>query len=307
MMNEIDELNKRVVDKIGKPTRIMAPFRWFGGKGHMAKKIIPHIPSGKVYVEPFAGAASLFWHRKPHGVEVLNDLHEEIITLYRVLQDRERFDELYHRLIWTPYSLSEFKKARRNQDQSDVARAWAFFVRQNMGFSGKCECDGDWGRAFTECRGMAATASILRGRIKMLEWWHDRLSRVQLDNRCAIEVIQYWDSKDTVFYIDPPYVASTRKSGSYEHECSDDFHSQLVELLLSLKGKFVLSGYDADVYKPLEPVCNRVEFKTVCHAAAKTRGTGLQGKGSALKNQSRTEVLWIKGSNKKSEIGGLFE
>jgi DNA adenine methylase len=124
----------------------MAPFMWYGGKGQLAKWIKGFLPITKVYHEPYAGAASLFWHTEPRSVEVLNDLHAEIITTYRVLQDAEKFEQLAHRLTWTPYSFDEFKRARRMEPEaetlSDVDRAWAFLVRQNMGFSGTCTCDG---------------------------------------------------------------------------------------------------------------------------------------------------------------------
>jgi DNA adenine methylase len=61
---------------------------------------------------------------------------------------------------------------------------------------------------------MAATASKWRGRLSLLETWHDRLSRVQLDNRCALQSLKYWDGAETLHYVDPPYAAETRAKGS---------------------------------------------------------------------------------------------
>ena len=132
----------------------------------------------------------------------------------------------------------------------------------------------------------------------MLDWWHQRLSRVQLDCRDALTVIQYWDSVNTVFYIDPPYLHDTRVVGSaakYHHECSDEHHRELVDLLLNIQGQVMLSGYPHISYDPLvEAGWQRMTKKTACHAAGRTRGSGLQGAGAALAKAPRTEALWIK-------------
>ena len=292
--------SKQIRDRLPTPNRVMAPVWWYGGKGQLANKIIPYIPAGYPYVEPYCGAASIFWHLDPpRKVEVLNDLYGEIINLFRVLQDHERFDELAHRLTWTPYSLAEFRKALEiNIENSDpITAAWAAFVRQNQGFSGKAKTEGSWSKAITNSnRGMAGTSSKWRSRLSMLDAWHERLSRVQLDSRDALDVIKYWDTDNTVFYLDPPYVASTRKSNNiYDCEADETHHEKLIDLLLELKGRAVLSGYDSPLYSRLmDAGWERVEFKTVCHAAGKIRGSRLQGEGAARKHVSRTEVLWIK-------------
>lgn len=280
------------------PIRTMAPFQWYGGKGNLAKWIVPHVAGGKVYVEPFAGAASVFWHKSQHPVEVLNDLDGRIVNLFRVLQNREKFNEFSHRIRWTLYSFKEFKKARRvADDASDIDRAWAFFVGQNQGFGGKRESDGNWGRGFVSSRGMATTANSWRGRMKLLRTWHDRLTKVQIDSRCALDCIRYWDSKDTVFYLDPPYIADTRAKGSrnvYAVEQDDSFHNRLVDVVLGCKGRVVLSGYPHVCYNPLDEAgWQRIETQTACHAAGRVRGSGLQGKGAAMDKVPRTEVLWV--------------
>ena len=107
------EVDLEVLEAIPEPTRTMAPFRWPGGKGHLAKWVVSYLPrNAKVYVEPYAGAASVLWHLpEPYPIEVLNDLDERIVNLFRVLQDREKFEELLHRLVWTPYARSEFVRA----------------------------------------------------------------------------------------------------------------------------------------------------------------------------------------------------
>lgn len=285
------------------PSRVMAPVGYYGGKGHLARRIIRLLPPGRVYVEPYAGVASVFWHLpRPYEVEVLNDLDERIVGLFRVLQDPRMFEEFSHRIYWTPYSRSEFVRAidilRSGGGHSPVTQAWALYVVCNQGVSGRAYRvpPGSWGRAFVSTRGMAMTASRWRSRMTQLRRWHERLTRVQLDCRDALEIVRYWDSPDTVFYIDPPYILGARASlGVYRHEQDDDHHRELVSVLLGLRGAAVVSGYDSDIYRPLDEAgWERYEVKTTASAAVRWRGSGLQGAGRLLERAPRTEVIWRK-------------
>jgi hypothetical protein len=97
-------------EKRGLPAPIWLP----GGKGNMIFKLPPLVPYGddvRIYAEPYCGAASLFFAKKPHPIDVLNDLDQRLIGLFRTLQDPEKFSELKHRLLYTPYARAEFERA----------------------------------------------------------------------------------------------------------------------------------------------------------------------------------------------------
>jgi DNA adenine methylase len=296
----IEGLKKEFLGGIPSPPRPMAPFRWAGGKGKLANWLVQYIPSGRIYVEPFAGAASVFWHLpKPFPVEVLNDLDGDIVNLYRVLQDKAKFEELAHRLIFTPYARAEFVRAlqiAKAPTATDIDRAWAFFVKQNQGFGGIASVPGSWGRALTLINNnMAATTSEWRSRLKLLSFWHERLSRVQIDCTDGIECIKYWDTPDTVFYIDPPYVPDTRKDRRlYKEEPDLAYHERLVKTILAVRGKVMLSCYDHPVYTPLSKAgWYKLTRETACYMAGKIRGSKLQGSGSAKMHVPRTETLYL--------------
>ena len=120
------------LDHIAKPRRMMAPIIRYGGKGHMVKNLLPQLPWGKTYVEPYCGAASLFWGKKTnHSVEVLNDMDDLLVNLFRVLQDPKTYKGFRHRIIWTPYSMEEFKRALAYHGDDSMMRAWAFYTRMN--------------------------------------------------------------------------------------------------------------------------------------------------------------------------------
>jgi DNA adenine methylase len=296
----VEALKKHFLDGIPAPPCPMAPFRWAGGKGRLARWIIQYLPRGRIYVEPFAGAASVFWHLpSPFPIEVLNDLDGDIVNLYRILQDKAKFEELAHRLIFTPYARAEFVRALqilKDPNVSDIDKAWAFFVVQNQGFGGQAKTPGSWGRAISEVHNnMAATTSQWRSHLKLLSSWHERLSRVQIDCVDGIACIQYWDTPDTVFYIDPPYVLETRKTRSlYKNEPDLAYHERLVETILAAKGKVMLSCYDHPVYSPLAKAgWHKLTKKTACHMAGRIRGSKLQGAGAAEAHVPRTETLYL--------------
>jgi len=62
-----------------------------------------------------------------------------------------------------------------------------------------------------------------------------------------------YDRPDTFFYLDPPYDFGSERSARklYEHEMTAEDHARLVDILIRLKGKAMLSGYDTPVYESL--------------------------------------------------------
>jgi len=131
-----------------KPRRPMAPFWRVGGKGNLVFWLMRYAPFHEpdhgiiTYVEPFEGAASLFFAlEKPPPVVVLNDIDGDIVNFFRVLQDFEKFRRFLHLAIHTPYSRAEWRRARaiiegETPAADDVERAWAFYVVANMSMSG---------------------------------------------------------------------------------------------------------------------------------------------------------------------------
>jgi len=75
-----------------------------------------------------------------------------------------------------------------------------------------------------------------------------RLLSVTIENLDFRQVFKNYDKPESFFYCDPPHVPGTRKSGKYTCEMSDTDHADLVELLNNMRGKFLLSGYENDLY-----------------------------------------------------------
>lgn len=275
---------------------------WFGGKGRMVGKLLDAVPMTEIYVEAYGGAASLLFNREPAKVEVYNDLDNRLFNLMKVLQDPDKFERFATRLHFTNYSLEEFRTAlemMNNPSTKEEDLAWAFFVAQNQGFGGWVpRFEGNWGRSFISSRGMASTTSAWLTRLTKLRQWHDRISRCQIDSRDALEVIKYWDSDKTTFYLDPPYVLETRKfenegGHSYVYEPDVDYHERLTQLVLEAEGAVVLSCYDHEVYNPLvHNGWTKIQWITSSSAAGRKRGSKLRGAGAAKEHAERIETIY---------------
>jgi len=274
---------------------LRSPIWWFGGKGRMIGKLLKLIPKHHIFVEVFGGGAQLLFAKPPSPVEVYNDIDSALTNFFRVLRDPEKFQR-FHRLVsLTPYSREEYYFCRDTWEQceDDVERAYRWFVVAKMSFSGRFGA-GWCFNLNASSRGMSKFCSGWLSTIEMLPQIHARIMRVQIERKDFRELIPLYDTPETLFYIDPPYISETRKAGGYKHEMSMDDHKELVDILLKVKGMVMLSGYRHPVYEPLEQSgWIRHDYETVCHAAGRTRGTGILGEGSAKKMQPRVESVWL--------------
>jgi DNA adenine methylase len=94
---------------------------------------------------------------------------------------------------------------------------------------------------------------------------------VCIENRTAVEVMAQHDGLDTLHYLDPPYVTSTRSDPSkdYAFEMSDGDHAALATALKGLKGMVVLSGYRSPLYDGLYQHWRRFDKTALADGAAK--------------------------------------
>ncbi len=278
-----------------KTARLRSPIKWFGGKGSMTAKLLPLIPRHSMYVEVFGGGASLLFAKPPALKEVYNDLDDGAVGFFRVLKDESKFERLFTLARLTPYSREEYDLCRRTWEActDDVERAYRWFVVARMSFSGRFGCG--WSSVISSsARGMASTSSSWLGALRTLPLAHKRLQNVAIEQQDFRQILAAYDSPQTFFYLDPPYVPDTRRAGEYRHELCGEDHAELVQMLLSAKGRCMLSGYAHPVYRPLElSGWRRIDFPVACQAVGRTRAAGLMGEGRVKSLQPRVETLWI--------------
>ena len=96
------------------------------------------------YVEPFAGGAKLLFAKEPSPTEILNDVDNNIVNLYRVIQNSEKRQKLVNLFNETPYSRSVFQswKYGDKTTQDDIEKAGRYFFLCKASFAGDVERGG---------------------------------------------------------------------------------------------------------------------------------------------------------------------
>jgi DNA adenine methylase len=267
---------------LGKQAGKHIAFGWYGGKYSHLDWLLPLLPDATHFCDVFGGSAAVLINRDPSPVETYNDIDSELVIFFRVLRNQK--EALVEAIGLTPFSREELAIACKplGGDVSELERARRFFVRARQVRTGLAQTAsaGRWAHCLLTSRaGMAGAVSRWLGSIEDLSAIAQRLLRVQIENAPAIEVIERYDSAETLFYCDPPYVHTTRGDArAYRYEMTDRDHEVMAELLNSVKGKVAVSGYDGTLYEKLFEGWNRIESPAkLCHSV----------------KQERTEVLWL--------------
>jgi DNA adenine methylase len=259
--------------------------RYHGGKWMIAPWIIENLPSHRVYVEPFGGGGSVLLRKPRSYAEVYNDLDGEMVNLFRVARDHG--EALKEKLCLTPFSRDEFEISYIGSECA-IEQARRTVVRCFMGFGSAAASGRATGFRNNSNRSGTTPAHDWANYPKALEQTIQRLQGVVIENKDALALIQQTDSEDTLFYCDPPYPKGTRSDGGddYKFEMTDSDHIEFLDLVKSLRGMVVISGYACSLYDDALAGWETVDKDTLSDGAGK-----------------RVERLWI---SPKSSKGRLF-
>lgn len=146
------------------------------------------------------------------------------------------------------------KELEKERDQIQIETARMFYVLCQQSFSAGLE---SWKSDKSVKSGTLAPAMKrwLNGIDEGLPRVIERFRSIYIENMSYEYVIEKYDSPDTLFYIDPPYIHDTRGESArsaYMYEFADGMHVKLVEQLQKIQGKYILSGYDHEIYNPLD-------------------------------------------------------
>lgn len=292
----LDEVPTESAHVVYTRSRRRIAFGWYGGKFSHLDWLLPLLPKCHHYCEPFAGSGAVLLNRVPSPVETYNDIDGEVVNFFCVLRDQH--EELIRAIALTPFSREEYYRAiyAPQNGIGDVERARRFYVKARQTRTGLAQTAslGRWANCKNTSRaGMSGVVSRWLGGVDALHDIAQRLLRVQIDNRPASDVIRLYDSPQTLFYCDPPYLHATRGDAkAYGFEMDETQHREFAEIVNACSGMVAVSGYAHPLMDALfEP---GKWFKTLGHRKTihSTKGT-------------RQEVLWTNYDPQKQM--GLFE
>jgi len=236
------------------------PFPWLGSKANMLDVILPNIPEHEHYVEPFCGTVIVYLHKPPAKLNTLNDIDENIVNFFRVLQDRDKTRELLRRLRYTPYAKAEYRKAclllSSNRNIDDITRAWAFYVAQYMGMRKSYHADPA-GRLFAYQKVIKRKTGrnyvSFTYKVRSLIEIANKMQKCQILHGDGVSLMKDLDAPNVFMFIDPPYLSTTVRSQSkiYATEYNDELHTKILDFVVNARSKIILASYPNEMYDRL--------------------------------------------------------
>lgn len=234
---------------------------YVGGKFLLAKDIVNLIPNHLNYCEVFGGSLSVLlakpylkWYKcnylknnlfnnenieqKLSFNEIVNDASNNLINLYLIIKKYPL--QFFNNLDCLPISRYLFENIKNGniQPRNDLEKAVFYYYRILHSFGAK-------GSNFANLR----TGKKFKVTNEfMFKQFSERLKHVIIENKDYEYIINYYDTKDTFFYLDPPYYNVCNVSTYYENFKEENFVN-LKEILDNIQGKFLLSINYCDFIK----------------------------------------------------------
>lgn len=256
--------------------------RYHGSKFRLASWIMQFFPEHKTYVEPFGGGAAVLLQKRRSYAEVYNDLDSQVVNFFRVIRNAETRRQLIESIVMTPYARIEFDDAIEPSD-NPIESARRLAVRAMMGFSSAGATKKSTGFRIDTKRPYSTAQHIWRDYPESIAAAGIRLSGVLIENATAISIMAQHDAPDTLHFVDPPYLHSTRSMKGndqcYRHEMTESDHIYLLKSVILLRGPVVICGYPSALYSDTLAGWE-------CHS---TLSRTSSQRGSVM----RTECVWI--------------
>jgi DNA adenine methylase len=225
-----------------KPSRVRPILRWPGGKSRMLKHLLPLIPKHVCYCEPFAGGLAVLLAKPRSPVEVVNDLNGDLVALYRNLQ--YHLPELLREIDWMFSSRQALFDYMAQPGITEIQRAARFLLRNRTSFAGHMT---SFAVAKTKGGGSAFNRA---GAGELLGNAHERMDKVVVEHLPYDRCLKLYDSKDTFFFADPPYLNCDIHT--YKGWKEEDL-LQFRKTLDGLQGRWVVtlddSPFNRDLFK----------------------------------------------------------
>ncbi|WP_166462425.1 DNA adenine methylase [Psychrobacillus vulpis] len=215
-----------------------SPIKWVGGKYKLAKHLVSIIPPHEGYVEVFGGAGWVLFAKPTSKWEVLNDLDNNLFNFWHVIRNqKEEFIKSFQYEIISRTSFNNYKQIYKSNSYKDsIEKAHILYYLLEAGI----------GASLPDGGGSGFGAAKDRSRLRLdklpddIEKAYDRLINVTIECKDFREIIKFYDSHTTFFYLDPPY-RNTRRTSYPVGNFTDKDYEDLYLLCKDIKGKFLLT------------------------------------------------------------------
>jgi DNA adenine methylase len=224
---------------------VQSPFRYPGGKFYALKFIVPFLNAypHSEYREPFLGGGSVFFGKQKATTNWLNDLDNDLITTYKIIQDSKRYKDLIGLVTKEVASRERHAEIKEFVPQNELEIAYRTYYLNRTSYSGIINKPA-WGYAI-------GASSPPPNWARMIEGAHGKLQNVTITSIDFTEVIkESANTKDLLYYLDPPYFLADQKRAYVKSFVLED-HLRLERELQNINGAFLLSYDDCEEIRKL--------------------------------------------------------
>ena len=219
-----------------------SPIKWVGGKRNLRKELVSIMPKHTQYCEVFAGALWVMLEKPQSKLEIVNDINDDLINFYKIIQDKNKCEELINKLYFLPKSREIFDefdiKIKKKDYKDEVDHALMFYYLLKLVFGGR----------FDRVKKSFAIPNDGRKNINYEKFpeefleLHERLKDVYIEKQDYKYILDKYDRKDGLFFLDPPYLDTSEHN--YGVNFNLDEYKILNDKLHNLKGTFILTCND---------------------------------------------------------------
>lgn len=239
-----------------------------GGKHFLSNWLAEKLTNHKLYIEVFAGGANLLYKKVKSPVEILNDINDDLICFYKVIQDANKRLQLINILNSMPYARRIFKdlsiRWRNSGRPSDeILRASEWYYLSKSCFQSDFN-RGGWAAPNAN----RDTAKTFRNHVASMDFAAERLKNVSFECLNYDVCISKYGGEESFMYVDPPYAGT---EFYYKNGCfKESDHYELARLLNNTKSKVILSHYDDPLYDQLYKSWNKGTCESFTGSITKT-------------------------------------
>jgi len=216
------------------------PFlKWPGGKTRLLSHLLPLFPDTTLFCEPFLGSGAVFLNTQYKSYR-LNDRNADLISLYRLLQEKQEnfIDEVagYFQPKYNDEKQFYLLREKFNKSRSLSMRARLFLYLNRHGFNGLCRYN------------QSGEFNVPFGRYdkpyfpeKELRFFYQKAQHAEFLCEDFETVLQNL-KKQAVVYCDPPYVPASA-SANFTSYTQFGFSIKQQESLAALGRKLAMKGH----------------------------------------------------------------
>ncbi len=226
-------------------TETLTLFRYAGGKYYAIKLLRPFWEAidHDEYREPFLGGGSVFFAKPKVKYNWLNDIHNDLITTYKVIANPESRQKLLGLTGKEVASKDRHAEIKNMKPMTDLEIAFKYFYLNRTSFSGKMKAPS-WG--YRPKRSLPPE----RWKERILPCG-EKLEGTRLTCLDFQEVIEAEQEGGSVFmFLDPPYFKA-KQENHYAKPFKADDHRRLAKTLQKTDFRFCLTYDDCPEIREL--------------------------------------------------------